>query len=111
MAPLRIACLGWGSLLWDPRSLPMAGPFRDDGPRLPIEFSRIARDGRATLVARLDEAAARFEGASVPRPSFWSGFRIVPDRVEFWQGRSDRLHERTVFVRVLDGWTKRLLYP
>lgn len=53
---LRIACLGWGSLLWDPRSLPMDGPFRDDGPRLPIEFSRVARDGRVTLV--IDELAA-----------------------------------------------------
>lgn len=45
-----IGCIGWGSLLWDPRSLPMAGPFRDDGPRLPIEFSRVSKDGRVTLV-------------------------------------------------------------
>ena len=50
-----IGCIGWGSLLWDPRSLPMAGPFRADGPRLPIEFSRVAKDGRVTLV--IDPAA------------------------------------------------------
>jgi hypothetical protein len=46
----RIACLAWGSLLWDPRTLPTAGAFHLDGPRLPIEFSRVASDGRVTLV-------------------------------------------------------------
>jgi hypothetical protein len=50
MSSFRVACLGWGSLLWDPRTLPMAEPFRADGPRLPIEFSRVAMDGRVTLV-------------------------------------------------------------
>jgi hypothetical protein len=47
---LRIGCLAWGSLWWDPRSLPVGGAFRDDGPRLPIEFSRVSLDGRVTLV-------------------------------------------------------------
>ncbi len=55
MASLRIGCLAWGSLLWDPRTLPVSGPFRDDGPMLPIEFSRVSTDGRVTLV--LDESA------------------------------------------------------
>lgn len=50
MPALRIGCLAWGSLLWDPRTLPMSGAFRLDGPRLPIEFSRVAVDGRVTLV-------------------------------------------------------------
>ena len=50
MAVLRIGCLAWGSLLWDPRTLQRAGVFRADGPRLPIEFSRVALDGRVTLV-------------------------------------------------------------
>ena len=58
----RIACIGWGSLLWDPRSLPTAAPFRDDGPMLPIEFSRVAKDGRVTLV--IDPEAA-------PMQTFW----------------------------------------
>ena len=55
MGALRVACLGWGSLLWDPRTLPMAEPFRAEGPWLPIEFSRVSSDGRVTLV--IDPAA------------------------------------------------------
>lgn len=50
MSAIRVACLAWGSLLWDPRCLPMASDFRAEGPRLPIEFSRVAIDGRVTLV-------------------------------------------------------------
>lgn len=50
MATSRIACIAWGSLLWDPRTLPLAAPFVHDGPMLPIEFSRVALDGRVTLV-------------------------------------------------------------
>ncbi len=53
---MRIGCIGWGSLLWDPRTLPMRGSFHDDGPRLPIEFSRVSLDGRVTLV--VDPSAA-----------------------------------------------------
>jgi len=47
---VRIGCLAWGSLVWDPRSLPRAGAFRPDGPSLPIEFARVSLDGRVTLV-------------------------------------------------------------
>jgi len=50
LSELRIGCLAWGSLLWDPRTLPVDGPFREDGPWLPIEFSRVSLDGRVTLV-------------------------------------------------------------
>lgn len=50
MAAPRIGCLAWGSLLWDPRTLPLAAPFEQQGPPLPIEFSRVALDGRVTLV-------------------------------------------------------------
>ena len=66
---------------------------------------------RATFEARLAEAEARFAEGAVPRPPRWSGFRVVPETIEFWQDRANRLHERTVFARVGDGWTRGLLYP
>jgi hypothetical protein len=46
----RVVCIGWGSLIWDPRTLPMLGRWNDDGPHLPVEFARQADDGRLTLV-------------------------------------------------------------
>lgn len=47
---MNIAIIGWGSLIWDPRELPHYGPWRQGGPKLPIEFSRVSKDGRLTLV-------------------------------------------------------------
>jgi len=67
---------------------------------------------RAELEARLREVAARFGDGPVPRPPFWSGFRLRPDAVEFWFGRPDRLHERELYTRAPDGgWRRTLLYP
>lgn len=63
------------------------------------------------LTARVAEIEARFAGIEVPRPPFWSGFRIVPERVEFWQGRRDRLHDRRSFTRAGAGWTEERLAP
>ncbi len=53
----------------------------------------------------------RFEGSPVPRPERWSGFRVVPKRIEFWTDRPHRLHERRLFVRESDSWTEGLIYP
>jgi pyridoxamine 5'-phosphate oxidase len=66
---------------------------------------------REELQARVKEFEEKFAGKDVPRPQFWSGFRVVPERIEFWQSRQDRLHDRVVFVRKDDEWVKRLLYP
>ena len=63
----------------------------------------------------LDDRVAKYEkeftGRSVPRPDFWSGFRVRPDRIEFWKGRPNRLHERHLYTRVDKGWKIETLYP
>jgi pyridoxamine 5'-phosphate oxidase len=57
------------------------------------------------------EMKARFEGGDVPRPPHWSGFRIVPERIEFWRDGAHRLHERRLFARLDGVWSEGLLYP
>ena len=66
---------------------------------------------RATLEERYIEVTQRFEGIPVTRPPFWGGFRLVPDRMEFWKGRPDRLHDRLVYVSDGDAWRTEHLYP
>ena len=66
---------------------------------------------RETLEERYRETERRFEGQSVPRPPFWGGFRLIPDRIEFWYGRPDRLHDRLLYVRHGKDWTIERLYP
>ncbi|OLN97314.1 putative pyridoxamine 5'-phosphate oxidase [Colletotrichum chlorophyti] len=73
-------------------------------------------DGRAQLEAWVKEVEERFEGAEkIPVPEFWGGLRIVPDRVEFWQGRENRLHDRFVYDKVEgaeeEKWTINRLSP
>jgi pyridoxamine 5'-phosphate oxidase len=66
---------------------------------------------RATFDARFADVAAEFAGRDVPRPPRWTGWRVTPSAIEFWQDRNNRLHERTLFTRRPDGWNQGLLYP
>jgi len=68
-------------------------------------------DSRQTFESRFEEVKRRFEGEDVPRPPHWRGYRVVPERVEFWLDRPHRLHERRLFMRDGEGWTEGLLYP
>jgi pyridoxamine 5'-phosphate oxidase len=66
---------------------------------------------RGDLEARMADVEARFADRPVPRPPHWSGFRLVPSRIEFWHNMPSRLHERTVYLREADGWRVETLYP
>ena len=63
------------------------------------------------LEARVAEFERMFEGREVPRPPFWSGFRLVPSAIEFWKGKPGRLHDRQLYTRDGDGWRVTMLYP
>jgi len=85
---------------------------RPRGHRLSAWASRqsAAVPDRETLQRAIAETDLRFPG-EVPRPPFWGGFRVVPDRFEFWQGRPNRVHDRIAYVRADDGWTLERLSP
>lgn len=68
-------------------------------------------DAYATLQARLRDAERRFDGVEVPRPPHWSGFRLTPDRIEFWRSRPFRLHERERYERDGHAWRVVRLFP
>jgi len=60
---------------------------------------------------RVAEFERRFEGAPVPRPPYWSGFRLLPERIEFWKGMASRLHRRELYTRRDDAWHVEILFP
>lgn len=68
-------------------------------------------DSRARLLGRAAQAEARFLGRSVPRPPFWGGYRLIPDRIEFWWNQLHRLHDRVAYTREGERWKTERLYP
>ncbi len=66
---------------------------------------------RRVLLARVLEQAKRFHGKPIPRPSMWTGFRIIPDRIEFWKEGAFRLHDRQLYERRGNKWSYMHLYP
>jgi pyridoxamine 5'-phosphate oxidase len=86
---------------------------RPKGSRIGARASDQSRplDSRATLETRVRDLEARYADGEVPRPSNWSGFRVVPSEIEFWRDGEFRLHDRFRFTRVGQGWDAVRLYP
>lgn len=68
-------------------------------------------ESRAELEERVRELEREYEGREIPRPASWGGYRLLPERVEFWQGRENRLHDRLLYVREGGGWRIERLQP
>ncbi len=68
-------------------------------------------ESRDQLIAAAKMFSEKYRDQPVPRPPFWSGYRLVPDRIEFWKEQPDRLHERELYSRGAEGWKITLLAP
>lgn len=68
-------------------------------------------DSRALLLNKMAELKAKFKGGDVPLPSFWGGYRVIPERIEFWQGGKGRVHDRFLYSKEGDGWKIERLAP
>ncbi|OJJ50811.1 hypothetical protein ASPZODRAFT_21328 [Penicilliopsis zonata CBS 506.65] len=116
------AWASWQSkVLWETDSIGEPGEEVDGGPdeggsscaEIPRDIDETdVEDGRAVLEQRVKEMEARFAGVQeIPLPPFWGGMRLVPESVEFWQGRRSRLHDRFRYVRLAEKWRIQRLSP
>lgn len=122
--PFAALCFHWKSLC---RQVRIEGPVqpvsdaeadayfasRARASRVGAVASRQSRplESRDVLLRAVTEIECRHAEAEVPRPAFWSGYRVVPDRIEFWQQGEDRLHDRFRFSRTETGWSVQRLFP
>lgn len=122
--PRAALCFHWKSLQRQVRVEGQAGPVtEEEGDAYFAARARMSQigawasdqsrplDSRATFERRVAEMEARFKDKPVPRPPRWSGFRLVPARIELWEERPFRLHERIVYTRAGNGWDLARLYP
>jgi pyridoxamine 5'-phosphate oxidase len=76
------------------------------------ESQLVSESSREILEAQLQEFQLKYENQEVPRPPHWGGFRVIPQKIEFWQGRSSRLHDRLLYTRLHDEeWQIERLSP
>jgi pyridoxamine 5'-phosphate oxidase len=122
--PWASACFWWPQLQEQVRVEGRVEPVPDDeadayfatrprGSQLGAWASRQSQplDSREALIARFFECLNEYKDRDIPRPPFWSGYRLVPDSVEFWYNRDDRLHERLLYTRRGDLWSETILQP
>ena len=74
------------------------------------EQSSVIED-RSVLIKKTEELTKKFEGREVPLPPFWGGYRVIPHRIEFWQGGKGRVHDRFLYSREEKGWKIERLSP